>query len=216
MGEPPALSTLIADPPGRGRGTCRNSRFNYLRGAAGNQQAGRGCGYTGLGRLGVRGGDGGQQGLSLAGLYPPQPPAPLQPPHAPTLRAPLPPPLQERHSPMLLNAPPPPQSRSPCWGPSQLCTPLQPPPRPQPPAQYAAWSLWALGRNSSFHTSFPAAAAAEPPAVSIPPLAAPHPIPSVPAPRLAPGLPGAAHVPLAVTPCPLGTVPLLPSPYTQH
>ena len=45
--------------------------------------------------------------------------------------------------------------------------PAVPPPSPAPaPAQYAARSLWALGRNSSFHTSFPAAAA-EAPAVPI-------------------------------------------------
>lgn len=52
VGEPRDLSMLIADLPGRGCGTCRNSGFNYLHGAAGNQQVGRRCGYTGLGRLG--------------------------------------------------------------------------------------------------------------------------------------------------------------------
>lgn len=58
VGEPWALSTLITDPPGRGCGTCRNSGFNYLCGAAGNQQAGRGCGYMGMGHLGGGGSEG--------------------------------------------------------------------------------------------------------------------------------------------------------------
>lgn len=40
-GGAPGTLALITDPPGRGCGTCRNSRFNYLRGAAGNQHAGR-------------------------------------------------------------------------------------------------------------------------------------------------------------------------------
>lgn len=42
VGAPRALLRLIADPPGRGCGTCRNSGFNYLCGTAGNQRAGRG------------------------------------------------------------------------------------------------------------------------------------------------------------------------------
>lgn len=45
----PALSRLIADPPGRGCGTCQNSGFNYLRGAAGNQHAGSGGWVHGAG-----------------------------------------------------------------------------------------------------------------------------------------------------------------------
>lgn len=48
-GWPPALSRLIANPPGRGCGTCRNSGFNYLGGAAGNQRAGRGWRVRGAG-----------------------------------------------------------------------------------------------------------------------------------------------------------------------
>lgn len=49
VGEPPALSRLIADPPGRGCGTCQNGGFNYLRGAAGNQHTGRGWWVRGAG-----------------------------------------------------------------------------------------------------------------------------------------------------------------------
>lgn len=57
MGGSPGHSALIADPPGRGCGTCRNSGFNYLRGAAGNQPAGRGCGRSGLGHHAEEGGE---------------------------------------------------------------------------------------------------------------------------------------------------------------
>lgn len=68
------------------------------------------------------------------------------------------------------------------------------------PAQYAARSLWALGRNSSFHTSFPAAAAEPPAAPSPSPLGCPHPHPLASAPQLALGPLGAR-----CCPCALGT-----------
>lgn len=172
--------------------------------------------------MGTRGwgvSQGGQRGLDLAGLCPPQPPAPRQPPTAPKPRAPAP------ASPAG-GAQPHAESGSPCGAGDPLghAPPRSPLPGPST-AQYAARSLWALGRNSSFHTSFPAAAA-EPPAVPSPsPLGRPYPHPLGVSPSAGAGtarctVHAAVHVPLAppmaITPCPLGTVPLSPPASPVH
>lgn len=163
MGGSPGHSALIADPPGRGCGTCRNSGFNYLRGAAGNQRAGRGCGRSALGHHAEEGG----ARVLFSRALPPQTSI-LGAPTAAAHRQEPPSCLPSSRGTASSHGAPPLQAGSPCRAGDPLTVhPAAAPPSPAP-AQYAARSLWALGRNSSFHTSFPAAAAAEAPAVPIP------------------------------------------------